>query len=71
MKQIQLTLTQWTIITLLALVGILAIILRSRGKALKELKLKLMQKDLEISIEKDDKNVAEKKKALRKAKRGL
>jgi hypothetical protein len=69
MKKIVLTLSQWVIVSLAAIVGVLAVAFKLQGNKLKDAKLKLLEKDLEIAIEKDAKNIADKKKKLREAKK--
>lgn len=69
MKNITLTLTQWVIALLAAIVGILAVAFKLQGNALKSAKLKLLEKDLDIAISKDAANIADKKKKLKEAKK--
>lgn len=69
MKKIRLTLTQWMVATLVAVVGMLAVAFKLQGNKLEKAKLKLMEKDLELAIQKDDENIKEKKKKLKEAKR--
>jgi len=71
MNNIKLTLTQWAILALVVIIGILIVALKLQGSRLHLLKLQLMQKDLDISIKKDDNSVKEKKKALKEAKKDL
>lgn len=69
MKKIALTLSQWVIISLAAIVGVLAVAFKIQGDKLKQAKLKLLEKDLEIAIEKDAENIKEKKRKLKEAKK--
>lgn len=69
MKNITLTLTQWVIVALSGLVGILAVAFKLQSNALQSTKLKLLEKDLDIAIAKDAANIAEKKRRLKEAKR--
>ena len=71
MKTLKLTLIQWSLLALAVLVGALVIALKLQGSKLHLLKLQLMKKELDIAIEKDDNNIAEKKKAYKKAKKEL
>lgn len=69
MKNIALTVTQWIIVILAGLVGVLAVAFKLQGNALKSAKLKLLEKDLDIAMAKDASNIAVKKKKLREAKK--
>ena len=69
MKKLALTFTQWVIVALSAVIGVLAVALKLQSNALKSAKLKLLEKELDIAIAKDDENIAKKKKKLREAKR--
>lgn len=69
MKKIALTLSQWVIISLAAIVGVLAVAFKIQGDKLKQAKLKLLEKDLEIAIAKDEENIKEKKRKLKEAKK--
>lgn len=69
MKKIVLTLSQWIIVSLAAVVGVLAVALKLQGNKLKDARVKLLEKDLEIAIEKDERNIQAKKKKLREAKK--
>lgn len=69
MKKIVLTLSQWVIISLAGIIGVLAVAFKLQGNKLKEARLKLLEKDLDIAIQKDQNNIAKKKKRLREAKK--
>lgn len=69
MKKVALTLSQWLIISLAAVAGVLAVILKLQGDRLKDARVKLLEKDLEIAIQKDEQNIQVKKKKLREAKK--
>lgn len=69
MKKLALTFTQWVIVALSAVIGVLAVALKLQSNALKSAKLKLLEKELDIAIAKDDENIAQKKKKLREAKK--
>lgn len=69
MRTITLTLTQWVIGALAAIVGVLLVAFKLQGNALKSAKLKLLEKDLDIAIAKDAENIAEKKRKLKEAKK--
>jgi len=69
MKKIALTFTQWVIVALSAVIGVMAVALKLQSNALKSAKLKLLEKELDIAIAKDDENIAQKKKKLREAKK--
>ena len=69
MKKIVLTLSQWIIVSLAAVVGVLAVALKLQGNKLKDARVKLLEKDLEIAIEKDERNIQAKKKKLREDKK--
>lgn len=69
--KISLTLQQWAIVSLIAIVGVLVVVLKLQGSKLHAVKLALMQKELDILVKKDDDNIAQKKRALRKAKKEL
>lgn len=71
LSNIKLTVSQYVILSLIAIVGILVVALRIKGSQLHELKLKLMEKELDIAMAKDDANVKDKKKKLKKAKKEL
>jgi len=71
LSKIKLTVTQWVIVALASVVGILVIILGIQGGKLHRAKVKLIEKDLDIATIKDDENIADKKKKLRKAKKEL
>jgi hypothetical protein len=69
MKKVALTLSQWLIISLAAVAGVLAVVLKLQGDKLKDARVKLLEKDLEIAIQKDEQNIQAKKKKLREAKK--
>lgn len=69
MKKIALTLSQWIIVSLAAIAGVLAVAFKLQSNKLKQAKLALLEKDLEIAIKKDDENIAKKKKKLKEAKK--
>lgn len=69
MKKIVLTLNQWLLLSLAAIAGVLAVAFKLQSNKLKEAKLKLLEKDLEIAIQKDDENIKQKKKKLKEAKK--
>jgi len=69
MKNITLTLTQWVVVVLSSIVGLLAVAFKLQSNALQSAKLKLLEKDLDIAIAKDAANIAEKKRRLKEAKK--
>jgi hypothetical protein len=69
LSKIRLTVVQWLVVMLAAVTGVLALAFKLQGDKLKEVKLKLMEKDLDLAIKKDSDNIKEKKKKLREAKR--
>lgn len=69
LSKIRLTVVQWLVVMLAAIAGVLAIAFKLQGDKLKEVKLKLMEKDLDLAIKKDSDNIKEKKKKLKEAKR--
>jgi hypothetical protein len=71
LSKIKLTVTQWVIVVLASVVGVLVIALGIQGGKLHRAKVKLIEKDLDIATIKDDENIADKKKKLRKAKKEL
>jgi hypothetical protein len=71
LSKIKLTISQYAILSLVAVVGALIVMLRLKGSQLHELKLKLMEKELDIATSKDDANIKQKKKKLKEAKKEL
>ena len=71
LSNIKLTVTQAIILALSAIVGILVVILGIQGGRLHKAKVKLIEKELDIATLKDDKNIKDKKKKLRQAKKEL
>lgn len=71
LSKVKLTVSQYAILTLIAALGVLVVMLRLRGSQLHELKLKLMEKELDIATAKDDANIKQKKKKLKEAKKEL
>jgi hypothetical protein len=71
LSNIKLTVTQAIILALSAIVGILVVILGIQGGRLHKAKVKLIERELDIATLKDDKNIKDKKKKLRQAKKEL
>jgi hypothetical protein len=71
LSKIKLTVVQAIILALTTIVGILVVVLGIQGGRLHRAKVKLIEKELDIATIKDDENIADKKKKLRKAKKEL
>lgn len=68
---IKLTLQQWSLITLVVIIGLLVVALKLQGSALHKIKLLLMEKELDLATQKDDENIKEKKARYEEEKRKL
>lgn len=71
LSKISLTAQQWLILTLVAIVGIMVVAFNVQGSVLHKVKLSLMEKELDLAIQKDEENIKAKKKRLAQEKRKL
>lgn len=71
LSKLKLTAQQWAILTLVAIVGIMVVAFNIQGSILHKVKLSLMEKELDLALQKDKQNIAAKKKRLAQEKRKL
>jgi|694.fasta_scaffold62669_5 hypothetical protein len=71
LTELKLTLTQWIVVSLSIIVGVLLVVFDLKNKELRAAKVKLAEKELDIAIAKDSAKIKQKKKKLKEAKNKL
>jgi hypothetical protein len=71
LTELKLTLTQWIVVSLSIIVGVLLVVFDLKNKELRAVKVKLAEKELDIAIAKDSTKIKQKKKKLKEAKNKL
>ena len=71
LANVKLTLNQYLLITLGAILGVVVVAFKLQGLALRKAQLNLLKKEIDIAIEKDDSKVADKKEKLKLLKKAF